>query len=106
MKQMEIDQIKRIRDLMKGQYIRNSEPRSVRELAGNIGLTSAFRHVGQEKLYALISQAVLVYDDDFRRCRETGKIARIDQKWWAPWKCLPNTASGMTGEAMEAKEGE
>ena len=105
MKQMEIDQIKRIRDLMKGQYIRNSEPRSISELALYIGLTSAFRHVGKEALFALISQAVLVYDDDFKRCRETGKIQRIDRNWWATWKCPPNTASGMIGEAMEAKEG-
>ena len=105
MKQLEIDRIKRIRDLMRGQYIRNNKPRSIAELALNIGLTSAFRHIGQETLFALISQAVLVYDEDFQRCRETGKIMRIEPKWWSAWKCLPITASGASGEALEGKEG-
>ncbi len=76
MKQLEIDQIKRIRDLMRGQYIRKNTPRTIAELAMNIGLTSAFRHVGQEKLFSLISQAVLVYDEDFQRCQGDGQDSK------------------------------
>lgn len=103
MKQIEIEQLRAVRAFLKTQLERN-ERRSLSELTRSLGLKAAFGHYSAERLWAMINEAVAVYNEDFQTNRATGTVTRREPPWWSVWRCPPITASGMTGEAMERKE--
>lgn len=104
MKQTEIARLREVRVFLKTQLLEPQAERSMSELARNLGLKSAFSHYGAERLWAMINEAVQVFDEDFRSNRHTGVVSRREPPWWSVWRCQPMTAAGRSGAALEAKE--
>jgi len=104
MRQTEIEQLREVRAFLKDQLETPFVERSMSALVWNLDRKPGFSHYSSERLWSMIKETVLVYNEDFKINRATGMISRHGTAWWTAPRSASMTHAGMIGEALERKE--